>query len=633
MKKTLLKILVAMVSLVIMVGALVGCGGSFSTSMTDWGNTDGYKNGGFVRETEKYFYVINGQGKNTDSNSFGDPIKGSLVAVAKEGFGTEDQKVEIVVPKLLVGTDYGAGIYIFGDEVYFATTSTDKTPDGDIANDHLAFSSAKLDGTGFKTYFTVEGLSTQFRVVKSGEDVIFIYYDAQEKEIATFNTTTEEKVVIAKTDDKADSETLKSYYFVDNANTNDVAVIYTTTVYAEAYDEARAEAQGDSYQRTTETFNNVYAYKVGDESAKLVLDGKFSAPEVERELKLTYTVNFVGNGKVYYKQIDTENLGVEKSFVIGVKDLYEGKAATVITNATDAVATTLIANDKAYKIKDKKIVATTLTGDVVFAERTVANTADASKLLFVEGEYIYYSTSKNVLMRVNIDYDNLANYTEKELAEQRVSDDSIHTSWYTPEVITVNGKTFALAIDNSALGALYVKAFDLGAEINETEEDGVVTERYLDGDFHVAVLADLDIAVIAEKKIGELDKALTSNGNIVFDTTDEDGKPSMQAVIDARGVYESLTKAQKDLLSDGILEKIEKYEKAIEISIELDGLKDFDKAKTAEEKDAFKTAYESAKKVIDKLESTEEGQEISRILVENYRWFYQEADKYFNPED
>ena len=118
MKKTLLKIFVAMISLVVMVATLVGCGGSFSTTMKSYGNTDGYENGGFVRETENYFYFINGQGRNTDDNSFGAPIKGSLIAVAKDGFGTDDQKVEVVVPKLIVGSDYNAGIYIFDEYVY-----------------------------------------------------------------------------------------------------------------------------------------------------------------------------------------------------------------------------------------------------------------------------------------------------------------------------------------------------------------------------------------------------------------------------------------------------------------------------------------------------------------------------------
>jgi len=633
MKKTLLKIFVAMISLVIMAGALVGCGGSFSTTMKDYGETDGYKNGGFVRETENYFYLINGQGKNTDSNAFGSPVKGALIAVAKEGFGTADQKVEVVVPKLFVGTDYNAGIYIFGEYVYYATPSTDKDPDGNIANSNLAFARTKLDGTDTKIYFTLEGLSTQYRVVKSGNDVLFVFYDSAEKELATFNTTTEERFTIAKTDAKADGESLKSYNFVDNGALDSAVVLYTTTVYSEAYDEKKAEAQGDEYSRGTETFNNVYAYKVGEESAKLVLDGKYSAVDVERELKLTYTVNLVKNGFVYYKQIDVENVGVEKHFVISVADLYAGAAATAITNSTDVADTTLIVNnDEVYKVSETKIIKTTLTGDKVMVEKTVANVSDIAKLILIDGNYAYYSTKNNVLMRVNIDVDNFDQYEEKELKEQRVSDEGIHTSWYTPTIITVGQKDYLMVCDNSLLGGSYIKAIDLGAEIKQTEEDGEVVETYIDADFHVAVITDIDYVLFAEDKIGDIDSALTKNGNIVFDTT-VDGKGSMQAVIDARSAYESLTKAQKDLVKEDVLAKLEKYEKAIEISNELDGLKDFDKAKTTEEKDAFKTAYESAKKVIENLEKTEDGKSISSILVENYRWFYQQADKYFNPAE
>ena len=37
-------------------------------------------NGGFVAESDNNVYLINGMGSSTTSNSFGAPIKGSLVA-------------------------------------------------------------------------------------------------------------------------------------------------------------------------------------------------------------------------------------------------------------------------------------------------------------------------------------------------------------------------------------------------------------------------------------------------------------------------------------------------------------------------------------------------------------------------
>ena len=102
MKKTLLKIFVAVLSFVLLVGTLVGCGGSsFSTSMKDWGKTDGYENGGFVRETENYVYYINGIADTQVDNSFGEPIKGTLMALDKKDMS----KTEIVVPQMFTATD------------------------------------------------------------------------------------------------------------------------------------------------------------------------------------------------------------------------------------------------------------------------------------------------------------------------------------------------------------------------------------------------------------------------------------------------------------------------------------------------------------------------------------------------
>ena len=87
----------------------VGCGGSEfkRTTLTDWGALK--SDGGFVAETENYVYFINGQADYTADNSFGAPVKGSLMAIKKSDLTSgELGKVEIVVPKLFAATDYNA---------------------------------------------------------------------------------------------------------------------------------------------------------------------------------------------------------------------------------------------------------------------------------------------------------------------------------------------------------------------------------------------------------------------------------------------------------------------------------------------------------------------------------------------
>ena len=243
-------------------------------------------------------------------------------------------------------------------------------------------------------------------------------------------------------------------------------------------------------------------------------------------------------------------------------------------------------------------------------------------MLVKYGDYMYYTTSSNVLMRVNV-------VSGEKEEEQKVSDDVIQNNWYTPEVVTLNGKDYLLFCDTSTFGSSYIKAIDLGAEVKEdTDDDGNVTETYIDGSFHVAVITDTDVAIMAEAEIKKIDDALTENGNVVLEEVD--GALVMPAVVKARQVYDGLTKAQKELISDETVAYLEKYEKAVEVSVKLHGLKDFDKYDD-DGKTALRPVYDAAKVVIEKLEKDGDTS-ITSILAVNYRWYYQEADKFFNPE-
>lgn len=624
MKKTFLKILVVTVSALLAICTFTACGGYKSTTMKSWGDTTAYENtnGGFVRETENYVYVINGQGTNTASNKFGNPVKGSLIAVEKSKLGTAEMTAEIVVPKLFVGTDYNAGIYIFGDYVYYGTPSTDKKPDGSVANTSLAFMKTKLDGTATKEFFSVSGLNTEFRFVKSGDDVMLVYYDSAEKELAVYNTKTGDKTVIAKTDSKAEGESLATYKFVDKIE-DGVAVVYSTTVYAEDYDETLAEVAGDNYSRKTEDYNRVYAYKVGDEEAKLILDGKATT---DGGLETKYTLSFVKEGYVFFKKIDTENIGAEKTFMVKATSLYNASInlSNVVENTADATESVLIVSaEEVYKVVDTKIVKTTLKGSALLVEQTVAEVSSVSKLLAKNGDYVYFTNSANVLMRVNVATG------EKEM-EEKVSNDVIHANWYAPEILTIGEKEYMFFCDTSSTGASYVNAIDLGsAVLEEKNDDDEVVSKYLDASFPVAVMTDKDVAIIAETLIKELDDELTEKGQVVLEEVD--GKLGMSAVTKARAIYENLTPAQKKLVSDETVNYIKKYEKAVEVSVKLHALKDFDKL-TDTEKDALRNAFDDATKAINEIEK-DGNTEISVLLVENYRWFYQEADEYFNPSE
>ena len=90
-------------------------------------------NGGFAVEKGGFVYFINGVESTTANNSYGTPVKGSLMRIAKSDLeaGKYDQ-AKIVIPSLFTAQASASGLYIYGDYVYYATPTTDKNADGDV---------------------------------------------------------------------------------------------------------------------------------------------------------------------------------------------------------------------------------------------------------------------------------------------------------------------------------------------------------------------------------------------------------------------------------------------------------------------------------------------------------------------
>ena len=158
MKKILIKILSCALCICLLGSVLSGCKDNkwTATSLKDWGNTKDIVNGGFIAETQNYFYYLNGVANSSADNTYGKPVKGTLMVAKKDLSQTE-----IAVPKLFAASDFDAGIYIFGDYVYYGTPSTDKNSSGNIAKSEMMFRCAKLDGSSDELLFTVGALSYQ----------------------------------------------------------------------------------------------------------------------------------------------------------------------------------------------------------------------------------------------------------------------------------------------------------------------------------------------------------------------------------------------------------------------------------------------------------------------------------------
>ena len=194
MKKKFTKIISMIACLVLCITCFVACGNkdwSKNVTLNEYDATaSANSNGGFVVERGDYVYFVNGVQNYATENKFGEPIKGALM-VAKKDLS----KVEILLPKIIASGDYTAGIYVFGDYVYYATPSTTKTGSGVVNYNDLVFARTKLDGSKTEEFLTVTGNTTMFRYAEVSGNV-YLYYVA-ENAINQYAVSTKETSEIA----------------------------------------------------------------------------------------------------------------------------------------------------------------------------------------------------------------------------------------------------------------------------------------------------------------------------------------------------------------------------------------------------------------------------------------------------
>lgn len=223
------KILAALLALALSASLFAACGKDFTSEPLP-GDTAGevVSNGGFVVEKGNYIYFINGVEEYTADNTYGTPVKGSLMRIAKSDLDAGDYgAAETVVPVLFVSQDLTSGFYIYGDRVYYATPTTARNPDGDIENSYIDFKSSALDGSSTMGgyYVRMSDNATVFRYVADEDgNVYLLYVDSANARIRSYNTQTGDDTVLVagyqdyvlNTDDLTDPEVYYTMSVVRN---------------------------------------------------------------------------------------------------------------------------------------------------------------------------------------------------------------------------------------------------------------------------------------------------------------------------------------------------------------------------------------------------------------------------------
>ena len=221
--------------------ALAGCNQAYTGQ-----KLDGYvseaavaSNGGFAVEKGDYVYFINGMEDYTADNVYGDVVKGSLMRIAKTKLASGSYgEAETVVPMLFSAQNFDAGLYIYGDYVYYATPTTDKNMDGEVESSWIDFKRAKLDGseTMKDYYFRLSSNSSAYRFVEE-DGVVYCLYE-EDGLLKSYDTKDKVSRVLADAD---------AYYY-DKSNPSNPNVYYTMSVVVDA----------DTDNSTTAAYNQIY---------------------------------------------------------------------------------------------------------------------------------------------------------------------------------------------------------------------------------------------------------------------------------------------------------------------------------------------------------------------------------------
>lgn len=329
MRKTITKIICIAAAAVTAAGLMLtaGCGNWKYEGVSADNYTQVTSNGGFVVQTDDYVYFINGAESNTADNTFGNPLKGSLQRISKTDLAAHNYTASsTVVPLVLYSGYYDAGVYIYGDRIYYATPSTAKNSSGEVQNSNLEFKSSTLDGkeTMSDYYYRSSSAAIEYRYVEVN-DTVYLMYVVSESiygessaviNIHSKNTATGEDVLLAYN---------VSDYIFDTEDPENPYVYYTMKVtynlgsinsISESYNQlfvARADAKDSaaeydfSYVEDYDASSNPLYVNKGE----FVLDGIGLQAYGERYCQFnygygsenTYTITYpdVTYGLSYYK--------------------------------------------------------------------------------------------------------------------------------------------------------------------------------------------------------------------------------------------------------------------------------------------------------------------------------------------
>lgn len=483
MPKKLLTLLAA-AALSVSVFALPACTTSFTPLSGDISG-EVSSNGGFVVEKGNYFYFINGVDTYTSDNTYGTPVKGALMRIAKSDLALGNNTAETVIPSLMVAADYTAGIFLYGERVYYATPNNVRSTSGEIENTYLSFKSARLDGSDIRDYFNVEDNATIYRYVETENGVYLVYISGSD--IHSYNVETGADTLLA-----ADV----GEYVLDSTDKTNPTIYYTMGVTVDIDNDGALErSYNQIYSVRADVTEAPYEYTYSEEYLEandgvapytnlgtIVLDGigalyQDSPTQFTHDLTegvtpasyagYAYTLQAYANDGIYFTRTDLAATSTTGEtgwlYYLGESNLGSGWNSISGNASLDAVAqnTTYASTSALFYIENDTHHYLYIDGSNLFRADVrddgtgvadtllVARDVSGATLMYLDNssdntyDYVYYTmagTTGNTIARAvyngtEEDY-KLLNYDENKPYRPVTLFDAEHASdWYNYEVV------------------------------------------------------------------------------------------------------------------------------------------------------------------------------------------------------
>ncbi len=372
-----------------------------------------YGNGGVAVRKGDYVYFVNayaGQTVAYGKNKYGKETLSAIyrTKLDKNGLVQTDEEGNLVQSEILAKQIVGfkhAGIYIFGDYMYYTTPKATKDKSGTEVADLVSFERIKLNSTDHDTLYTTSapaGEDFKYHIYQSNDRVYIVVLNAGELVSVSCNLTggkTTKKVL--------DTDVTSAVFASEDQVTNEFSTYAYYTKASTIEDDGIADY----------TLIN-----------KVKLDGS-KEPENLKLTSETFTLNQVKNNRLYYTY-DTILYSTNSAIDPNTNTYYSANNLT------------------SYKILDDQVIGSTstdlglvalLSNNVVYfrAQNDYVNLFSSDKavtLQYIAGNYVYYTIAEDsALYRKVINKSRTPEQAEAErtIAGEKVIDNFISSVSYT----------------------------------------------------------------------------------------------------------------------------------------------------------------------------------------------------------